>query len=168
MRKDRNDSICVLCDSKLSEFFKFRADILRSMIDEENLTIKTETTENVTIKTEIPEIVKVEINSDFELDYPSVEEHLEESLTIKFSEGQSKKGTSSQKKKTIQEIFCQFCPDGKAYSSKYTLQRHMQSSHRAVQTKKERFPRVNLCSICAKLISNGKRGLEYHVSSRFL
>jgi hypothetical protein len=110
-------------------------------------------------KTEIPEAeLKVEVSSDYEL---PIEEHfeiIEESLKIEMEESQSRV------RKKVKDIFCEICPDEKAFSSKYTLQRHMNASHRVSQSKKERFPKVNLCSICAKLISNGKRGLEYHVS----
>ena len=150
MKKDSGDVIsiiCISCDTKLSEFTEFRTAILRVQ------------SENFFVKTEAAESIKVECESEISYETDPTEEFLENFKPLK-------NATIVRKNISRQNYHCcAICPE-KHYRSKYSLEKHMILNHKVEKPRKEKFPKTNLCFICAKIITNGRKGMEYHVSTK--
>lgn len=158
--------ICLACHGKLSEFSKFRTEVLRLI------------SESVFVKTEAETLVKIEYTSDCDTYEPILEEFLidKEEYEENFddqSENQvsvrksttKKAGETKDENEKLQRLFsCKSCAD-KSYRSNWALERHMKAIHGYEKIKKStRYPGENMCTICGKILKNGKKGMESHVS----
>jgi hypothetical protein len=160
--------ICLTCDGKLSEFSEFRAEVLRLI------------SESVFVKSEVETLVKFEYESDCDTYEPILDEFLidKEEYEDNYEnqrddQVRARKSTSKKKAEDTEDVneksqllfSCESCVD-KSYGTNWALERHMAAMHGYKKSKKsKRYPDENMCTICAKILKNGKKGLESHVSS---
>lgn len=137
--KTNSQSICQGCDEKLAEFSVFRCEILRLM------------GANVFFKVETETEVKVEYESDLDWIQHTEETHEKEESLMQ----------SSKTSRNLKSFSCEICPDS-SWRSQRSLGRHMKAKH-GKSMAKEKFPFVNLCPICARLIKGGKYRFDEHV-----
>lgn len=146
--------ICLGCDKKLSDFFEFQSDLIDKQTRLYDFCEGDEENHGKAITKNEVRFIKVEVDADFD--------NFDEFPTHNYQETLVEPEIETLAPKLTCKVF------GQAQKTRYALYSHTKRRHALKKNEElkqhsEEFAKQNMCSICGKIINNGKHGMNQHM-----